>query len=128
MRNATIPKTPFRPPGPAGVTLTEVLMSLMIMSIGISSVMVLFLISVLRSVQSTQLTNAAILKYNTEAQLRQNPRLVFDPNGNYDLQTTDVARDKALAEHFLSGNGRNYMVDLSGFTNCSGRMPRVTGL
>jgi len=43
---------------PAGVTLTEVLMSLMIMSIGISSVMVLFPISVLRSAQSTQLTNA----------------------------------------------------------------------
>lgn len=115
MKNATIPKTPFRPPGPAGVTLTEVLMSLMIMSIGISSVMVLFPISVLRSVQSTQLTNAAILKYNTEAQLRQNPRLVFDPNGNYDLQTSDVARDKALAEHFLSGNSRNYIVDPVGF-------------
>ncbi|MFN7868522.1 MAG: prepilin-type N-terminal cleavage/methylation domain-containing protein, partial [Planctomyces sp.] len=45
---------------PSGVTLTEVLMSLMIMSIGISSVMVLFPISVLRSAQSTQLTNAAI--------------------------------------------------------------------
>jgi len=70
---------------PAGVTLTEVLMSLMIMSIGISSVMVLFPISVLRSVQSTQLTNAAILKYNAEAQIRQNPRLIFDPDADGDF-------------------------------------------
>ena len=51
----------------SGVTLTEVLMSLMIMSIGISAVAVLFPISVLRSVQATQLTNAAILKRNAQA-------------------------------------------------------------
>jgi len=100
---------------PAGVTLTEVLMSLMIMSIGISSVMVLFPISVLRSAQSTQLTNAAILKYNAETQVRQNPRLVFDPDGNYDLSLTTVQKQKALAEHFLSAGTRNYLVDPFGY-------------
>ena len=42
-----------------GVTLTEVLMSLMIMSIGISSVAVLFPLSMLRSLQATQRTAAA---------------------------------------------------------------------
>ncbi len=115
MRNATVPKLRTAPDARSGVTLTEVLMSLMIMSIGISSVMVLFPISVLRSVQSTQLTNAAILKYNTDAQIRQNLRLVFDPNGNYDLQNNDIGREKALLEHFLSGNSRNYIVDPVGF-------------
>ena len=115
MRNATVPKLQAGPGLRSGVTLTEVLMSLMIMSIGISSVMVLFPISVLRSVQSTQLTNAAILKYNTDAQIRQNLRLVFDPNGNYDLQNNDIGREKALLEHFLSGNSRNYIVDPVGF-------------
>lgn len=100
---------------PAGVTLTEVLMSLMIMSIGISSVMVLFPISVLRSAQSTQLTNAAILKYNAETQIRQNPRLVFDPDGNYDLSSTMAQKQKALAEHFLSSGSRNYLVDPFGY-------------
>jgi type II secretory pathway pseudopilin PulG len=87
-----------------GVTLTEVLMSLMIMSIGISSVMVLFPISVLRSVQSTQLTNAAILKYNAEAQIRQNPRLIFDPDADGDF-----------FEHVRSPQERNYVVDPFGF-------------
>jgi prepilin-type N-terminal cleavage/methylation domain-containing protein len=115
MRNATTPKSRNELDARSGVTLTEVLMSLMIMSIGISSVMVLFPISVLRSVQSTQLTNAAILKYNTAAQIRQNPQLLFDPNGNYNLQNSDVGREKALLEHFLSGNSRNYIVDPVGF-------------
>lgn len=99
----------------AGVTLTEVLMSLLIMSIGISAVMVLFPISVLRSTQSTQLTNAAILKYNAEAQIRQNPRLVFDPDGNYSLSLTMLQKQKALAEHFLASGSRNYIVDPFGF-------------
>ena len=53
-----------------GVTLTEVLMSLMIMSIGISSVAVLFPLSMLRSLQATQLTNAALLKMNVELILK----------------------------------------------------------
>ena len=97
-----------------GVTLTEVLMSLMIMSIGISSVMVLFPISVLRSVQSTQLTNAAILKYNTEALIRQKPALVFDPDGDYAFATTEAARYSRLSEHFGRGS-RNYVVDPVGF-------------
>ena len=65
-----------------GVTLVEVLMSLMIMSIGMASVAVLFPISVLRSVQATQMTNSAILKYNVEAFVQMNPSLIFDPDGD----------------------------------------------
>ena len=104
-------------PGPAGnrrggTTLTEVLMSLMIMSIGIVTVATLFPISVLRSVHATQLTQATVLRYNAEALIdlhynlddltifptpdwtRKN--LVFDPDddGNFD-------------EHF----GTSYLID-----------------
>ena len=99
----------------SGVTLIEVLMSLMIMSIGLTSVMVLFPIAVLRSIQSTQLTNAAILKYNIQAQLRRDRQLIFDPDGNFDLAMNDVERQQAVSEHYQSGAFRNYIVDPVGF-------------
>jgi len=98
-----------------GVTLTEVLMSLMIMSIGVSAVMVLFPLSVLRSVQSTQLTNAAILKRNIESELRNDQKLIFDPDGNFDLAANDAQRAFALAEHFQAVAARNYVVDPAAF-------------
>jgi hypothetical protein len=88
----------------SGVTLTEVLMSLMIMSIGISAVAVLFPISVLRSVQASQLTNAAILKYNAEALLRVHNQFVFDPNGDGDLN-----------EHIAARVERRYIIDPMGY-------------
>lgn len=50
-----------RLPTRQGATLTEVLMSLMIMGLGITSVFTLFPMSVLRSVKSTNLTHAALL-------------------------------------------------------------------
>ncbi|MGB4706828.1 MAG: prepilin-type N-terminal cleavage/methylation domain-containing protein [Fuerstiella sp.] len=87
-----------------GVTLVEVLMALMIMSIGVASVAVLFPISVLRSIQATQLTNAAILKLNLETILDVQPELIFDPDGDGDLN-----------EHFRKQTGRNYIVDPVGF-------------
>lgn len=88
----------------SGVTLIEVLMSLMIMSIGISAVAVLFPISVLRSIQATQLTNGAIAKLNVEALLDARQDLIFDPDGDGDI-----------AEHFRRAVDRNYVVDPVGF-------------
>ena len=88
----------------SGVTLVEVLMALMIMSIGVASVAVLFPISVLRSIQATQLTNAAILKLNLETILDVQPELIFDPDGDGDLN-----------EHFRRQAGRNYIVDPVGY-------------
>ena len=60
-----------------GVTLTEVLMSLMIMSIGVSAVAVLFPVSTLRAIQANQLTHGAIVKYNVEALLQADPKWVI---------------------------------------------------
>ena len=87
-----------------GVTLVEVLMALMIMSIGVASVAVLFPISVLRSIQATQLTNAAILKLNMETILDVQPQYVFDPD-----------QDGDLIEHFRGQGSRNYVVDPVGY-------------
>lgn len=86
-----------------GVTLVEVLMALMIMSVGVASVAVLFPISVLRTAQATQMTNAAIVRYNFETIADVYPELIFDPDG-----------DGNLTEHFR-GVGRNYIVDPVGF-------------
>jgi prepilin-type N-terminal cleavage/methylation domain-containing protein len=89
----------------SGVTLTEVLMSLMIMGVGISAVAVLFPIAVLRSIQATQLTNAAILKQNIEEFLQLRPQLVFDPDGAGGLTPLQHAR----------GQNKRYLVDPIGF-------------
>jgi prepilin-type N-terminal cleavage/methylation domain-containing protein len=88
-----------------GVTLTEVLMSLMIMGVGISAVAVLFPIAVLRSIQATQLTNAAVLKQNVEGFLQLRPQLVFDPDGAGGLTPLQHAR----------GQNKRYLVDPIGF-------------
>ncbi len=106
-RNQTVSNlgnTPCSTPARRGVTLVEVLMSLMIMSIGVSAVAVLFPISMLRSLQATQLTNAAILKFKVEAFLDTNPNFLFDPDGDGDL-----------VEHFRNPADRNYVIDPSGY-------------
>jgi hypothetical protein len=64
-----------RRPSRAGTTLSEVLISLLVMSIGVVSLATLFPISVLRSVQATHLTHAANLRYNVEALLSVRPEL-----------------------------------------------------
>ena len=51
----------------AGSTLSEVLISMLVMSIGVVSLATLFPISVLRAVQASHLTNAANLRINAEA-------------------------------------------------------------
>lgn len=60
----------------SGSTLSEVLISLLVMSIGVISLATLFPVSVLRSIQATQLTNAANLRYNVEALTTVRPELL----------------------------------------------------
>ena len=62
--------------GRLGATLTEVLMGLLIMSIGVVSVFSLFPISVLRSVRSTQSTNAKISYENALSVIKGNPAVI----------------------------------------------------
>ena len=89
--------------GRRGATLMEVLMSVMIMGLGVIPLATLFPISVKRSAQATQLTNATILRYNAEGLLDAFPGpLLHDPddNGNRD-------------EHRYSS--RKYVVDPIGY-------------
>ena len=57
---------------PAGVTLSEVLVSMLIMSVGVVSLATLFPISVLRTAQATQLTHAVFTRNNAEAAVESN--------------------------------------------------------
>ncbi|MEZ6126328.1 MAG: prepilin-type N-terminal cleavage/methylation domain-containing protein [Planctomycetaceae bacterium] len=107
-------------PDRRGVTLTEVLMSMMIMSIGVASVATLFPIAALRSAQATRLTNAAITKLNVEALIKTSPEIVFDPDGDfwYSSPTTAAAtqaRWTRLTEHFRGGGEKNYIIDPAGY-------------
>lgn len=97
-----------------GVTLTEVLMSLLIMSIGVVSLVTLFPISTLRVIEATNMTNATVLRYNAEAITDARSNLIFDPDG--DLNTK---------EHL----GQSYIVDPLGYTvfQTIGATPGVFG-
>ena len=72
----------------AGTTLSEVLISLLVMSVGVIALATLFPISVLRCVQATQLTNATNLRYNVEGLVNAIPQLYsvgtsWQPSTNY---------------------------------------------
>ena len=66
----------------AGVTLVEVLMSLLIMGIGVSSLITLFPISAKRVIEATNMTNATVLRFTAEAVIDSQPNLVFDPDSD----------------------------------------------
>ena len=94
--------TPFIHSDRSGVTLMEVLMSVMIMSIGVVSLASLFPVSILRGVQATKLTNATVLRYNAEALIDAFPLpFVFDPDGTLNANG-HIAHQR---------RNRNYIVD-----------------
>ena len=81
------PPNPQRGPSSshAGVTISEVLISMVIMAIGVVSLATLFPASVLRSIQASQLTNSALLSKNAKARLTYDTsllsnRVVLIPN------------------------------------------------
>ncbi|WP_296462002.1 hypothetical protein [Rubinisphaera sp.] len=82
--------------GAVGATLVEILMAMMVMSIGLVSVASLFPVAILRSVQATQLTNAALQYRKCEDYLRAFPDLTrnhFDGTrvrGNYEFTPDSV--------------------------------------
>lgn len=87
-----------------GVTLSEVLVSLLVMSIGVVAVATLFPLSVLRTIQATQLTNAAQLRYNFEGMAGARPELyagtqVWQPGTQY--YVGDLIVTSTPNEYFL---------------------------
>ncbi|TWU14264.1 hypothetical protein CA54_31070 [Symmachiella macrocystis] len=110
IRSATSPST-LR----GGVTLVEVLMSLLVVGVGLVSVAVLFPLSILRTIEATQLTSATMVRYNAEEMIDAFPALAFNPDGDADV-----------AEHANT----NYIVDPFGFdvlTTLSGAAVPATG-
>ena len=89
-----------------GTTLTEVLMSLMIMSIGVVSLATLFPISAARVLEATNLTNATVLKYNAEGIIDSFPAIIHEPDGT----TIDPVTSQRTRE-----SGRAIQVDPLGF-------------
>lgn len=59
-----------------GATLVEVLMALLVMAIGVTSVFTLFPLSILRSIKASQLTNAKLVAENAREVILANPQLV----------------------------------------------------
>lgn len=93
-----------------GMTLTEVLMALMVMGIGLVSVITLFPLSILRSVEATKLTNATATRINAEAKIKASvsssvstagtlevikSAILYDPDGDGNEDT------KHLGENFV---------------------------
>jgi prepilin-type N-terminal cleavage/methylation domain-containing protein len=76
-------------PTRSGVSLIEVIVSMLIMSIGVVLVATLLPISILRVAQASQLTNAVFLKNNVEAMLEFAPsvlgssKYIYAPGGVY---------------------------------------------
>ena len=65
----------------AGTTLTEVLMSLLIMSIGVMQVATLFPIAALRTLEANKQTNTTISRFTIESLVDVDPQLVHNPDG-----------------------------------------------
>ena len=100
-----------------GATLTEVLMALLVMGLGVAGVAALFPIAVLRSVEATKLTHATLLRQNAEAYIRFLTSRAEDasPPGTTDADhppilralITDPDKDYNTREH----EGTKYVVD-----------------
>ncbi len=91
-----------------GVTLTEVLMSLLVVGVGVSSLAVLFPLAILRSIESTQLTSSTIHRYNAEELIDSFPHLPFDPDGDGDAQ------EHATFNYVVDPWGYDVLTTLSG--------------
>ena len=86
----------------SGATLTEVLMAILIMGIGMIGVISLFPAAVLRSVQAHALTSSTNLRFNAEASLALYPHILANPDRN------------VAGVRFHQTNGQSFMVDPMG--------------
>ncbi len=102
-----------QPKGPTGATLVEVLMSLLIMSIGIISVFTLFPVSLLSSIKSNQLTSARLFADQITQTVNANPRLLlgapeWKPFQSYNVG--DIVTDVSPPGFSYPNNGNYYIL------------------
>ncbi len=100
-----------------GATLSEVLVAILIMGIGLVGVISLFPAAVMRSVHANTLTVGTSLRFNAESMLRIHPELLLNPDrdasGNLDgngFRYDDQAYKIAYNPN-LPGNAPAFMVD-----------------
>jgi hypothetical protein len=81
------------PISPAGLTLVEVLMSMLVAGIGVLSVIVLLPLSFVRAIQATNLTNGTILRFNAESLSDITPSLLlrWQPGQAYSNTTPNAS-------------------------------------
>lgn len=84
MKRLTPSRIPHGSPRASGSTLSEVLISMLVLAIGVVSVATLFPLSVLRALRANEYTQATVLRYNAEAAARaydlSNYYLFFGPD------------------------------------------------
>lgn len=101
-----------------GATLSEILISLMVMGIGVTSLALLISTSVLRSIQANQLTNSTIHRLNAEQVITLFPRLIHDPNNNSNLIEHEISGGADNPNNAVDGvNEGRFIVDPLGATN-----------
>lgn len=103
-----------------GTTLTEVLIALLIMSIGIVALAVIFPISVGHTIKATQLTQATDQRFNAETFVDLHPQVITRPQlyGNVELNLTAPAgdtNDPPLGAFGAVGSFNIYMFDPLGY-------------
>jgi hypothetical protein len=88
-------------------------MSMLIMSVGVSFVAAVFPLALLKSVQSTQMTNATVLFYQARSLIEMMPNRLHNPNGDPRQAGGGFANDnpRTFSEHFSS----NYIIDPWGY-------------
>ena len=106
-----------------GVTLIEIVVSMLIMGIGITLIATLLPISILRTAQATQLTNGVFLRKNAESILKFNPGVI----GNTQICGALGTEGEALGVvdplgYFLVGGNKTSKY----FAGTS--IPRISGL
>ena len=116
-RREVMPETRGGYVGRAGTSLTEVLMSLMIMSIGVVSVATLFPISALRTLEANKQTNSTIARFTAEALIDVDPQFVHNPDGYFPWPPFPAASATAPDQTPYSNafQGQNYLVDPIGW-------------
>lgn len=107
----------------AGATLSEVLISLMVMGIGVTSLALLISSSVLRSIQASQLTNATIHRLNAEELIGLFPRMVHDPDADANIAEHEIQNNVGGVDNPLNTadgvNEGRFIVDPLGFTSAA---------
>ena len=126
-RREVMPETRGGYVGRAGTSLTEVLMSLMIMSIGVVSVATLFPISALRTLEANKQTNSTIARFTAEALVDVDPQFVNNPDGVFAYPGASVSDSTPYNSDFSvtppgpppppqpTFRGQNYLVDPIGW-------------